>query len=94
MEVITSVLFPTTSPANTISYCSKHTYNIPENYLDRFTKAKYLFTMYHDKLNPSELNFVKKEQNIKELTNYLVNDCEISSSRVQNAIKKINNVYS
>ena len=50
--------------------------------------------MYHDKLNLSELNFVKKEQNIKELTNYLVNDCEISSSRVQNAIKKINNVYS
>ena len=50
--------------------------------------------MYHDKLNPSELNFVKKEQNIKELINYLVNDCEISSSRVQNSIKKINNVYS
>ena len=73
---------------------SKHTYNIPDNYLERFRRAKYLFTMYHDKLNPSELNFVKKEQNIKELTNYLVNDCEISSSRVQNAIKKINNVYS
>ena len=73
---------------------SKHTYNIPDNYLERFTRAKYLFTMYHDKLNLSELNFVKKEQNIKELTNYLVNDCEISSSRVQNAIKKIYNVYS
>jgi len=73
---------------------SKHTYTVPENYLERFTKAKELFTMYHDNLNPLELNFVKKEQNIQELTNYLVKDCEISINRVQNSIKKLHNNYS
>ena len=73
---------------------SKHTYNIPDNYLDRFTKAKKLFTMYHNKLNPVDLNLVKKEQNIKGLVSYLVDECDISNSRVQNSIKKIHNNYS
>ena len=73
---------------------SKHTYKIPENYIEKFNSAKKLFTQYYDKLDPSKLNFVQKEKNIPELIKYLVDDCEISNSRVQNSIKKIHNNYS
>jgi flap endonuclease-1 len=72
---------------------SKHNYKIPENYLEKFNSAKKLFKMYHNNLDPDKLNFIQKERNIEKLIKYLVNDCEISNSRVQNSIKKIHNNY-
>ncbi len=60
--------------------------NTPPNYLDKFNKAKSLFM---------ETNFedYKIISNIKDndmLVNFLVNDCDMSITRVQNALKKIN----
>jgi flap endonuclease-1 len=72
---------------------SKHKYNIPEDYMCKFTKAKHLFMMYQDKLNPETLPFVKSNINKLELEKYLVNECSISEKRVINALKKIENIY-
>ena len=49
--------------------------------------------MYHDKLNPEELPFVKSKMNIADLMKYLIHDCNISEKRVYTAIKKMQNVY-
>lgn len=74
---------------------SKHKYIIPQNYIDKFNKSIELFKLYRDKLNPDEIPFVKSEINYKGLRKYLIDECNISSSRVENSIKKIqsNNKY-
>ena len=72
---------------------SDHKYVVPENYLECFERSKVLFTMYHDKLNPEELPFVKSKMNIADLMKYLIHDCNISEKRVYTAIKKMQNVY-
>lgn len=73
---------------------SKHNYNIPDNYINKFKAAKKVFKMYYNNLDPITLNFVEKERNIDGLIEFLVEDCEISKSRVLNSIKKFNNNYS
>jgi len=72
---------------------SKHTYIIPENYIDRFNAAKYLFTMYVDKLDPKILPFHNSTIDRNSLITFLVKDCDISDKRVFNALKKIDNIY-
>ena len=72
---------------------SKHTYIIPENYIDRFNAAKYLFTMYVDKLDPEILPFHNSTIDRNSLIKFLVKDCDISDKRVFNALKKIDNIY-
>ena len=73
----------------------KHKYNIPENYIDKFNKSIELFKLYRDKLNPNEIPFERSEINYEGLRKYLIDECNMSSSRVQNSIKKIqlNNKY-
>jgi len=72
---------------------SKHTYIIPEGYIERFNAAKDLFTMYVDKLDPNTMPFQKSIMNRNSLIKYLVKDCNISDKRVYNALKKIDNIY-
>lgn len=68
-------------------------FKIPDNYVERYTKAIELFTMYRDKLNPSELPFVHSSLNIASLLQYLIGDCEINESKILGTIKKIQEKY-
>ena len=72
---------------------SKNKYDIPEDYLECFDRAKNLFMMYRDKLKPEELPFHNSSLNIAELIKYLIHDCNMSEKRVHTAIKKIQNKY-
>ena len=57
---------------------SKPKYNIPEDYIEKCNKAKKLFMLYKDKLNPEELPFHNSNRNISELMTFLIKDCNIS----------------
>ena len=70
------------------------TYKIPENYLIKYKKSIEIFNMYKDKYNDnSKIPNNKSNINISHLINYLVNHCELSETKVLNAIKKIQNNY-
>ena len=56
---------------------SKPKYNIPEDYIEKCNKAKELFMLYKDKLNPKELPFHNSLRNISELMTFLIKDCNI-----------------
>ena len=49
---------------------SKPKYNIPEDYIEKCNKAKKLFMLYKDKLNPEELPFHNSNRNISELMTF------------------------
>ena len=72
---------------------SKPKYNIPEDYIEKCNKAKRLFMLYKDKLNPDELPFHNSNRNISELMTFLIKDCNISEKRVHSAIKKMQYTY-
>lgn len=68
------------------------TYKIPENYLERYKKSIEIFNMYKDKYN-DEIPKSKKNPDISKLISHLVDGCDLSETKVQNAIKKMQNSY-
>ena len=68
-------------------------FKIPDDYVQKYTKSKELFMMYHDKLDPSKLPFMNSSLNIASLLQYLIGDCEISESKILGTIKKIQERY-
>lgn len=60
--------------------------SIPEDYLPKFKKAKSLFM----DINFDESNIISHTKNDDKLGDYLINQCNMSVNRVQNALKKIN----
>lgn len=61
---------------------------LPENYIEQFNKAKSLFIDYQ--FDDYEIMNVNHIINNDKLSSYLIDDCNISTNRVQNALKKIN----
>lgn len=61
---------------------------LPENYIEQFNKAKSLFIDYH--FNNYKIMNVNNNGNQDKLVSFLVNECNMSMNRVQNALKKIN----
>jgi len=72
---------------------SNPNYNIPEDYIKKYNKAKELFMLYKDKLKPEELPFHNSNRNISELITFLIKECSISEKRVYSAIKKMQYTY-
>ena len=69
------------------------TYNVPENYLDKYNKSIEIFNLYKNKYNNIEdIPIFNSNPNFSKLINYLVIDCNISEKRVHSAIKKIQKV--
>ena len=64
----------------------------PDNYKELFDKSYEIFTMYKDKLKPDEILISKSNRDIGSLINFLVKDIEMDELRVQNGIKKIQNI--
>jgi len=71
----------------------KDKYAFPENYKELFNESYEIFTMYRDKINIDELKISKSNKDIGKLIHFLVNDIEMNELRVQNGIKKIQNIY-
>ena len=69
----------------------KDKYVFPEGYKELFNKSYDIFMMYKDKLNVNELEIHKSNRDIGKLINFMVGDIEMNESRVQKAIKKIQN---
>ena len=72
---------------------SNEKFKIPEGYVEKYQCAKKLFKMYHGKLNPSEMPFVKSDIDIGSLMKYLINDCQLNEEKILNTIKKIQEKY-
>lgn len=60
--------------------------NIPEDYLLKLKRAKSLFM----DINFDESDIISSTKNDDKLGDYLINQCNMSVNRVQNALKKIN----
>ena len=60
--------------------------NVPENYLMKLIKAKSLFI----ETNFEDAEIISSTKNDEKLIEYLIQDCDMSMNRVQNALKKIN----
>jgi len=70
----------------------KDKYKFPDNYKELFDKSYEIFTMHKDKLNPEEIVINRSNRDIGSLINFLVKDIEMNELRVQNGIKKIQNI--
>lgn len=64
-------------------------HQIPEEFLQRYPRARVLFKMYRDKLTPETIPIVSSEIQYENLTNYMVHECGMSEKRVSNALNKI-----
>ena len=60
--------------------------NVPENYLDKLIRAKSLFI----DINFNEVDIIQTNRDEDKLVKYLIEECNMSINRVQNALKKIN----
>jgi len=67
--------------------------DITEEYLQKAIKSRELFKMYHDNLKVDELDIHSSTMQNEALEAFLVNDCRMSQSRVQKAIKKTVDLY-
>ena len=67
--------------------------HVPDGYVQKYHRSRDLFSIYYDKLDMNQINIHHSYRNLDTLTNYLINDCNISESRVQNTIKKIMQGY-
>ena len=72
---------------------TKPNFNIPDDYIERYTKSKQLFTMYRNKLNPEDMPFVNSSIDIASLMKYLIGECEINETKILGTIKKIQEKY-
>tara|TARA_Y100000817_G_C16862108_1_gene546258 strand:+ start:8083 stop:9078 length:996 start_codon:yes stop_codon:yes gene_type:complete len=68
-------------------------YQFPEDYLKMFQCAKENFLLYYDKIKIDDIKIYTSEKNIPELETYLIQDIDMSQTRVLNALKKLNNIY-
>ncbi len=79
---------------NTIDDIIQNTkYNFPDNYIQLFNDAKKNFLLFKNNINTDKLNIIHSNENINELTNYLINDIEMNENRVKNALKKYNHKF-
>ena len=58
-----------------------------------FQCAKENFLLYYDKIKIDDIKIYTSEKNIPELETYLIQDIDMSQTRVLNALKKLNNIY-
>lgn len=67
--------------------------DITEDYLQKVIKSRELFKMYQGNLKVDELDIHHSTMQNEALEEYLVNDCRMSQTRVQKAIKKTVDLY-
>ena len=68
-------------------------YEVPENYLELVKESRRIFLMWKDKINVDEINIHRSQKNMAGLIQFLVNDIEMNSTKVQNGIKKTMNRF-
>ena len=66
---------------------------VPEGYEKKYKDSRYLFTMYHNKLDMHQLTLHNSNRDLDKLVNHLINTCGVSEKRVHNSIKKITQGY-
>ena len=67
-------------------------YAFPENYLETFHQAKKNFMMYFDNIDLQKLEIKTSEKNINELQKFLIETVNMNEKRVNNTLKKFNNI--
>jgi len=68
-------------------------YNVPENYVEMFQKAKENFLLFRDKVTVETIPIHTSEASVEGIESFLINDIEMNEKRVRNALKKFHNKY-
>ena len=63
--------------------------NIPEEFVQKYEKSRELFEVFKGEIDLEDLPIHTSSCDYDKLNDYLINDCAISSKRVENALKKI-----
>tara|TARA_B110000977_G_scaffold201369_1_gene295621 strand:+ start:3767 stop:4756 length:990 start_codon:yes stop_codon:yes gene_type:complete len=64
-------------------------FEIPDDFRDNYLLARSLFTIFRDKIDINALPIVSSEYNSTVLEEYLSNHCNMSQSKINTALKKI-----
>ena len=60
---------------------------IPDGFKERFEKSRELFQVFRDKVDIAALPLHSSEKNLLGLRQYLIHDCSMGETKVQNALK-------
>ena len=60
---------------------------IPDGFKERFEKSRELFQVFRDKVDITALPLHSSEKNLLGLRQYLIHDCSMGETKVQNALK-------
>ena len=63
--------------------------NIPQEFIEKFTSARDLFSIFKDKINIESLPIFDSQYDKEKLSSFLISDCGMSEKRAINALKKI-----
>jgi flap endonuclease-1 len=66
-----------------------HRFDVSEQFLKRYVRSRDLFKIFREKIDPKEYPIVESSLKSEELYSYLVSDCSMSTTKVQNALKRI-----
>ena len=64
-------------------------YTVPQEFTDKYQNARNLFRIFKDKIDIDNMPLSTSEYNRSTLEHYLINDCNMSSKRVQTSLNKI-----
>mgnify|MGYP006124588345 CR=1 FL=1 len=62
--------------------------NIPDDFLQKYKSARKCFEIFADQVDINNLNIYNSSFDSIKLKNYLINDCNMSESRVDSALSK------
>lgn len=69
---------------------SKKCNNIPEEFIQKYNNSRKLFEVFKNKINLEDLPIHTSTCDYDNLSKYLIEECDISEKRAENALKKIN----
>jgi len=64
--------------------------NIPQEFIEKYNQSRNIFSTFKDRVNIEEVPLMSSTCDMEKLNDFLLNECEISPKRVENALKKIN----
>lgn len=64
-------------------------FDVPDEFKKRFVRSRELFQIFKDLIDPNNLPIVTSSLQVDSLYNYLVSDCSMGVTKVQNSLKRI-----
>ena len=64
-------------------------FDIPDDFKEKYQSARNLFSIFKNKIIIDEIPIISSEYNEVILSNFLIQECNMNSKRIQTALKKL-----